>query len=248
MLRPAGRSGTPEDVLAADPAGDPRQTDTSPEGGESAEEDHDQEEKPDGHEHGAELALLHFSRRPREAEEIARLVRTRVLRPEATAWLTGLEAVRAFAAEHGLANVPYTATVDLGDHKVACPVGQWAAEQRRAWRRGELADWRTELLAETGFVFDPRDQAFTEFLDVCTLYFAEHHTLAAPRDAALGGVAVGERLHQARKPGGLGKKPERAKARRERLEAIDPDWNPDWPLTWQRHYAKAWARSSAVPT
>ncbi|MGP3991852.1 helicase associated domain-containing protein [Streptomyces sp. 3N207] len=183
--------------------------------------------------------MLHFSHRPREAEEIARLVRTRVLRPESTAWLTGLEAVRAFAAEHGHANVPYTATVHLGDQGVDYPVGQWAAEQRRAWRRGELADWRTKLLAEEGFVFDTRDQAFTEFLDVCALYHAEHHTLAAPRDAVLAGVAVGERLHQARKPGGLGKRPERAKSRRERLEGIDPDWNPDWSLSWQRHYAKA---------
>lgn len=237
-LRPAGRSGTPEDILAADPAGDPRQADTPTKGNEPADEDHDREEETDGGE-GAELALLHFSRRPREAEEIARLVRTRVLRPEATAWLTGLEAVRAFAAEHGHANIPYTATVDLGDHNVAYPAGQWAAEQRRAWRHGDLADWRTELLAEEGFVFDPRDQAFTEFLDVCALYFAEHHTLAAPRDAVIAGAAVGERLHQARKPGGLGKKSARAEARRERLEAIDRDWNPAWSLSWQRHYAKA---------
>ncbi|MGP3991517.1 helicase associated domain-containing protein [Streptomyces sp. 3N207] len=139
-------------------------------------------------------------------------MRTRVLRPESTAWLTGLEAVRTYAAAHGHANIPYTATVDLGDHNVAYPAGQWAAEQRRAWRRGELADWRTELLAETGFVFDPRDQSFTEFLDVCALYFAEHHTLAAPRDAVLVGVAVGERLHQARKPGGWARGPSAQRA------------------------------------
>ncbi|MEU2726000.1 DEAD/DEAH box helicase [Streptomyces smyrnaeus] len=235
-LRPAGRHGTPEDVLAADPAGDPREADTSTEG---EPPDEDGQEEPDGQEEGAELALLRFSRRGREAEEIARLVRTRVLRPESTAWLTGLEAVRAYAAEHGHANIPYTGTVPLGDHGVDYPVGQWAAEQRRSWRQGALADWRTELLAETGFVFDPRDQSFTEFLDVCALYFAEHHTLAAPREAVLAGVRIGERLHQARKPGGLGNKPERARSRRERLEAIDPDWNPAWPLSWQRHYAKA---------
>ncbi|WP_369199389.1 Helicase associated domain protein [Streptomyces sp. PU-14G] len=243
-LRPSGRSsGTPEDVLAADPAGDPRQQapEAAEEDGGPADDDQDQEEpEPTGeHGEGVELALLRFSRRPREADEIARLVRTRVLRPESTAWLTGLEAVRDFATEHGHANIPYTATVDLGDQQVDFPVGQWAAEQRRAWRAGDLADWRTDLLAETGFVFDPRDQSFTEFLDLCALYYAEHHTLAAPRDAVLAGVAVGERLHQARKPNGLGKKPERAKSRRERLEAIDPDWNPTWPLTWQRHYAKA---------
>ncbi|MBQ1122474.1 Helicase associated domain protein [Streptomyces smyrnaeus] len=239
-LRPAGRHGTPEDVLAADPAGDPRQAGTPPTGdGEPADTDEDRAKKmPDGSE-VVEPALLRFSRRGHDVQEIARLVRTRVLRPESTAWLTGLEAVRAYAAEHGHANIPYTATVALGDHHIDYPVGQWAAEQRRAWRAGDLADWRTELLAETGFVFDPRDQNFTEFLDVCALYFAEHHTLAAPRDAVLAGVRIGERLHQVRKPGGLGKKPERARSRRERLEAIDPDWNPDWTLSWQRHYAKA---------
>ncbi|MBQ0867343.1 DEAD/DEAH box helicase [Streptomyces sp. RK75] len=238
-LRPAGRSGTPEDVVAADPAGDPREADTSTEDNEPADEDRQEQEEPEGHVKGTELALLRFSRRGREAEEIARLVRTRVLRPESTAWLTGLEAVRTWAAEHGHANIPYTATVPLGDHHIDYPVGQWAAEQRRAWRHGDLADWRTELLAEEGFVFDPRDQSFTEFLDVCALYFAEHHTLAAPRDAVIAGVAVGERLHQARKPGGLGKKPERAENRRQRLEAIDPDWSPAWSVSWQRHYAKA---------
>ncbi|MEU5838584.1 Helicase associated domain protein [Streptomyces diacarni] len=229
-LRPAGRSsGTPEDVLAADPG----------EVSEPADEDQGQTEPEPDESPGVELALLRFSRRGREADEIARLVRTRVLRPESTGWLTGLEAVRAFATAHGHANIPYTATVDLGDHAVDFPVGQWAAEQRRAWRAGDLADWRTELLAETGFVFDPRDQAFTEFLDLCALYYADHHTLAAPRDAVLAGVPVGERLHQARKPDGLGTKPERANSRRERLEAIDPDWNPAWPISWQRHYAKA---------
>ncbi|MEU2726003.1 helicase associated domain-containing protein [Streptomyces smyrnaeus] len=120
-LRPADRSSTPEDVLAADPAGDPRhQADTAMEEGEPADEDH------------AELALLRFSRRGREAEEIARLVRTRVLRPESIEWLTGLEAVRTWAAEHGHANIPYTTTVPLGDHHIDYPVGQWAAEQRHS--------------------------------------------------------------------------------------------------------------------
>ena len=234
-LRPAGRRGSAEDTLATDPAGDPRKAAAAGTSeAEASTADHDKGQQGEV----AEPALLRFSRRGRDAEQIARLVRTRVLRPESTAWLTGLEAVRTFAAGHGHANIPYTAAVDLGDHNVAYPVGQWAAEQRRAWRSGHLDDWRIELLAEEGFVFDPRDQAFTEFLDLCALYHAEHHTLAAPRDAAIAGVRIGERLHQARKPGGLGKNPERAKARRRQLEAIDPDWNPRWPLPWQRHYAK----------
>ncbi|MFE9341349.1 Helicase associated domain protein [Streptomyces sp. NPDC007063] len=239
-LRPSGRhSGTPEDTLAADPAGDPRQhTGTEPaEEGEPADHDPGQAEEPEDGE-GAGLALLRFSRRGRQTDEIARLVRTRVLRPESTAWLTGLEAVRTYAAAHGHANIPYTATTHLGDQDIDYPVGQWAAEQRRSRRAGALADWRTELLAETGFTRPPRPELHGVPGRLRALR-REHHTLAAPRDAVLAGVPIGERLHQARKPDGLGTKPERAQARRERLETIDPDWNPEWPLSWQRHWAKA---------
>ncbi|MDJ1136830.1 DEAD/DEAH box helicase [Streptomyces iconiensis] len=248
-LRPDRARGTAEDAVAADPAGDPRiPPDTSDaakptaDPGNDADADGDTEDEARDEVRDAavfEPALLRFSHRGRDAEEIARLVRTRVLRPESTAWLAGLEAFRAYAAEQGHGNPPYTATVHLGASPLAYPVGQWTAEQRRAWRRGELADWRTELLSEAGMVWDPRDRRFSEFLDVCALYHAEHHTLAAPRHAALAGVPVGERLHAARKPGGLGTDPERAGARRRRLEAIDPDWNPGWSLVWQRHYAKA---------
>lgn len=39
-----------------------------------------------------------------------------------------------------------------------------------------------------------------------------------------------------RRTGGLGKDPERARARAEQLTAIDPDWDCPWPLDWQRHY------------
>ncbi|MGP3974335.1 Helicase associated domain protein [Streptomyces sp. 8N114] len=142
-LRPAAAAGRRRTSWPPTRPETPRQQTDTAESGEPADEDHDQEQEPDGHEQGADLALLHFSRRPREADQIARLVRTRILRPESTAWLTGLEAARAFVAEHGHANVPYTATVYLGDHKVAYPAGQWAAEPRRAWWHGELADWRT---------------------------------------------------------------------------------------------------------
>ncbi|MFD3762273.1 helicase associated domain-containing protein [Streptomyces sp. NPDC058622] len=43
-----------------------------------------------------------------------------------------------------------------------------------------------------------------------------------------------------RRPGGLGKDPDRARRRADELAAVDPDWNPrenGWTVDWQRHYA-----------
>jgi hypothetical protein len=39
-----------------------------------------------------------------------------------------------------------------------------------------------------------------------------------------------------RRPGALGKDPERAARRTEQLAAIDPDWDCLWPLDWRRQY------------
>ncbi|MFD5065239.1 helicase associated domain-containing protein [Streptomyces sp. NPDC058394] len=50
---------------------------------------------------------------------------------------------------------------------------------------------------------------------------------------------VGQCLTNLRRPGGLGKDPERAQRRAEQLAAVDPDWNPGalgWTVDWQRHY------------
>jgi hypothetical protein len=50
---------------------------------------------------------------------------------------------------------------------------------------------------------------------------------------------VGQWLTNIRRPGGLGKDPERAARRAQQLAAIDPDWNPrllGWTVDWQRHY------------
>ncbi|MFC7934580.1 helicase associated domain-containing protein, partial [Streptomyces cinereoruber] len=66
-----------------------------------------------------------------------------------------------------------------------------------------------------------------------------HGTLAAPKDAVVEGVAVGQWLANLRKAGGLGKDADRAALRRAALEGIDPDWNPEWSADWQRHYATA---------
>ncbi|MCX5315935.1 helicase associated domain-containing protein [Streptomyces sp. NBC_00154] len=65
-------------------------------------------------------------------------------------------------------------------------------------------------------------------------------TLAAPRHAVALDKPVGQWLTNLRRPGGLGKDPERAAQRAQQLAAIDPDWNPGqlgWTVDWQRHWA-----------
>ncbi|WP_371794053.1 helicase associated domain-containing protein, partial [Streptomyces sp. NBC_01718] len=83
------------------------------------------------------------------------------------------------------------------------------------------------------------DTAFAENLAAARAYHAQAGTLAAPRHATALGKPVGQWLTNLRRPGGLGKDPERAARRAEQLTAIDPDWNPGglgWTVDWQRHY------------
>ena len=94
-----------------------------------------------------------------------------------------------------------------------------------------------ELLDELGMVWSVADAHFMKNLTAARTYFAVHSTLAAPKDAAADGVAVGQWLANCRKAGGLGANPERAAERRRLLEGIDPDWAPAWPVDWQRAYA-----------
>ncbi|WP_425576438.1 Helicase associated domain protein [Streptomyces glaucosporus] len=121
------------------------------------------------------------------------------------------------------------------------PLGQWVSEQRRAYRAGTLPAWRIELLEEAGMVWSVPDAAFEENLAAARTYHALHGTLCAPRTAVAEGRPVGQWLTNCRRPGGLGKNPQRAAERAARLAAIDPDWNPaekGWTVDWQRHYTK----------
>ncbi|MFF4392822.1 helicase associated domain-containing protein [Streptomyces sp. NPDC001552] len=88
--------------------------------------------------------------------------------------------------------------------------------------------------------WDTADAAFEANLGTARAYYELHETLAAPRGAAVLDVAIGQYLSNIRRPGGLGKDPERAERRAAALAAIDPDWNPKvlgWTVDWQRHYA-----------
>ncbi|GGO42904.1 helicase [Streptomyces daqingensis] len=252
------RSGTPDDVRALDPHQPASRDDTEPGGNE-----------PDGQERGATgsksassegaaeagVPLLRFSS-PRDPDVIASFLRTRVLRPESEVWLTGYNALRRWVTEHGHAQVPLHATINLTEHESegegegegehdgegegesTFALGSWVSEQRRQQREGVLRPWRGELLDELGMVWSVHDIAFWRKLTAARDYHARHGTLAAPKGAVIDDVAIGQALANFRKPGGLGKNPERAAQRRAQLEAIDPDWNPTWPIPWQRHWAK----------
>ncbi|MER6392784.1 helicase associated domain-containing protein [Streptomyces sp. NPDC001523] len=94
-------------------------------------------------------------------------------------------------------------------------------------------------LEELGIVWDTADAAFAENLAAVRAYFELHGTLAAPRHATALDRAIGQWLTNIRRPGGLGKGPERAGRRARELAAVDPDWNPrghGWTVDWQRHH------------
>ncbi|GAA2448312.1 DEAD/DEAH box helicase [Streptomyces glaucus] len=218
----------------------------------------------EGEEAAEAVPLLRFAT-PRDPALIAQFVRIRVIRPESHLWLTGLNALRKwhrqqkesedqepeeYSREHGDGNRTQaqgqggkergkgTVVVPLDARVGHFPLGQWVSEQRRAYRAGTLAAWRVELLEEAGMVWSVPDAQFEENLAAARVYFAVHGTLCAPRTAVAEGRPVGQWLTNCRRPGGLGKNPDRAAERAARLAAIDPDWNPAWPTDWQRHYAK----------
>ncbi|MGP3953501.1 Helicase associated domain protein [Streptomyces sp. 7N604] len=179
--------------------------------------------------------LLKFST-PRDPDLIARFVERRVLQPDSEVWLTGYDLLRRWVGEHGHAKVPLEERVPGPDGEPYA-LGGWVSEQRRAQRDGVLAPWRFDMLNELGMVWSVHDAAFEVWVSCARRYFEVSGTLAAPREAVIDGRAIGQALANFRKPGGLGKNAERARSRDGLLRAIDPDWNPPWPISWQRHYA-----------
>ncbi|MFD5390794.1 Helicase associated domain protein [Streptomyces sp. NPDC127074] len=191
----------------------------------------------------AESALLHFSS-PRDGATIAAFLRTRVYRPDSLVWLQGYQALLRWRAENeitGLCAVSYDVEVEVGVTK-SFPLGRWVHQQRKALRAGELEPRRKELLdaPEAGMVWEPGEEAWESKLAALRSYRRATGHLAPRQDAVWGEgeamVPIGQHMANLRRKDGLGKDPERARARAKQLEAIDPDWTCPWPLDWQRHY------------
>jgi len=170
--------------------------------------------------------LLRFAA-PRDPVMVAEWVSFNVIDTEKQDWARGWAKLKTFTQREGHARVPY------GHKEGATPLGQWVAEQRRAYGAGQMTGLRVKRLNKLGMVWNLADERFQENLEAARAYYQDHWTLCAPRTATALDKPVGQWLSNLRRPGALADHPEWEEALRE----VDPDWNPAWPADWQRHYA-----------
>ncbi|WP_405851160.1 Helicase associated domain protein [Streptomyces sp. NBC_00090] len=170
--------------------------------------------------------LLRFAA-PRDPVMVADWVSFNVIDTERQDWARGWAKLKAYVERVGHARVPY------GHREGAAPLGQWVAEQRRAYVAGEMSGQRAGRLERLGMVWSVVDERFQENLQAAKAYYEEYWTLCAPRTATMLDRPIGQWLANLRRPGALDDHPEWKAA----LEAVDGDWNPAWPAPWQRHYA-----------
>ncbi|MCX5589601.1 DEAD/DEAH box helicase [Streptomyces erythrochromogenes] len=170
--------------------------------------------------------LLRFAA-PRDPVMVADWVSFNVIDTERQDWARGWAALKKFTEREAHARVPY------GHKEGAYPLGQWVAEQRRAYGAGQMNGLRASRLEQLGMVWSLADERFQENLEAAKAYYEQHWTLCAPRSATMLDRPVGQWLSNLRRPGALEGHPEWKTA----LEAVDEDWTPSWPPEWQRHYA-----------
>ncbi|TXL83650.1 DEAD/DEAH box helicase [Streptomyces sp. IB2014 016-6] len=206
-------------------------------------------------------ALLKFST-PRDPAALAAFINLRVLNPEHEHWRRGIEAAVIYTREHSDLRVPYTFRVPAVDNQetdagrwpaplAGFPLGQWIADARRLYARGDMDEDRIAQLETLGMIWSHYDVAWEEGLSAARGWAAEHGHLLAPLDATHQGAAVGTWLKNARAAARKAQENERRRAeglpvessagalsqeRREQLEDIDPSWCPSWPVTWQRSF------------
>ncbi|MDW4910962.1 Helicase associated domain protein [Streptomyces sp. ADMS] len=170
--------------------------------------------------------LLRFAA-PRDPVMVADWVSFNVIDTERQDWARGWAKLKTYVERVGNARVPY------GHREGATPLGQWVAEQRRAYGAGEMNGQRAQRLERLGMVWSMADERFQENLEAAKAYYDQHWTLCAPRTAAMLDRPLGMWLANLRRPGALDDHPDWKTA----LETVDEDWNPEWPADWQRHYA-----------
>ncbi|MGR4854938.1 Helicase associated domain protein [Streptomyces sp. LARHCF252] len=170
--------------------------------------------------------LLRFAA-PRDPVMVADWVSFNVIDTERQDWARGWAKLKLFTEREGHARVPY------GHREGGTPLGQWVAEQRRAYQAGQMSGQRARRLEALGMVWSLADERFQENLEAARVYYEQFGTLAAPRSAVALGKPLGQWLSNLRRPGALEGHPDWEQA----LTAIDEQWNPAWSADWQRHYA-----------
>ncbi|MFE3738322.1 Helicase associated domain protein [Streptomyces sp. NPDC059134] len=220
--------------------------------------------------------LLKFST-PRDPAQLAAFINLRVIDPEHEHWRRGIEAAVLYAREHGDLKVPFTYRVPGGEDQAVeaegwpaslagFPLGQWIADNRRFYARGDMDEDRVEQLEKLGMIWSHYDVAWEEGLSAARGWAAGAGHLLAPLDATHRGYRVGIWLKNARAAARKATENEQRRAeglplqssagtlsdeRREQLEDIDPSWCPAWPVEWQRAFHLVRLRLEAgrpVPT
>jgi superfamily II DNA or RNA helicase len=224
-----------------------------------------QEDRSEGEDSGPSAParqLLKFST-PRDPAQLAAFINLRVLNPEHEHWRRGIEAAVIYNRLHGDLRVPFTYRVPASGSQEAeaegwpaslsaFPLGQWIADARRFYARGDMDEDRIEQLETLGMVWSHHDVAWEEALTAARGWAAEHGHLLAPLDATHKGFKIGTFLKNARAAARRGIENEQRQAeglpvkttsawmlsaeRREQLEEIDPSWCPTWPVEWQRSF------------
>ncbi|WP_181792837.1 DEAD/DEAH box helicase [Streptomyces sp. WELS2] len=203
--------------------------------------------------------LLKFSV-PRDPAQLAAFINLRVINSEHEHWRRGIEAAVIYNRLHGDLKVPFTYRVPGGEGQAVeaegwpaslanFPLGQWIADARRFYARGDMDEDRVEQLEKLGMVWSHFDVAWEEGLAAARGWAAEAGHLLAPLDATFQGYKVGIWLKNARAAARKAAEIEQQRAeglpvespagalseeRREQLEDIDPSWCPSWPVGWQR--------------
>ncbi|WP_436841860.1 helicase associated domain-containing protein [Streptomyces syringium] len=164
-----------------------------------------------------------------------------------------------YVREHGdLKVVPFTYRVPEGEEAEGVgwpaslanfPLGQWIADNRRLYARGNMDQDRITQLEKLGMIWSHYDVAWEEGLSAARGWAETNGHLLAPLNATHQGYKVGTWLKNARAAARRALELEQRQAeglpvestagalspeRREQLEDIDPSWCPTWPVTWQR--------------
>ncbi|MEV6080681.1 Helicase associated domain protein [Streptomyces sp. NPDC052069] len=201
----------------------------------------------------AAAGVLRFSEE-RDPVAVARFLRLRVIDPEGAYWRRGVEAAGRWLRESGgsVLRVPYmVVTPEDWGGVGGYPLGQWIAEQRRAYAAGTLESARVVELEQLGMVWSERDAAWADGVAVAAEYAEVHGHLLPPTGAVWKGYPIGVWVKNARAAARKAAQIEElraagqpvasaagamTRARRDELDAIDPGWCPAWDISWQRVY------------
>ena len=164
-------------------------------------------------------------------EDAAQILQVRVFRNALSCrgqgsdpWEMGFQELLAYKAEYGCVSVPASFNTASG-----FKLGQWIQQRRKDRRRGKLGQEQIDRLDRLGFVWDVRNQLWTQGLEDLLAYKAEHGDVLVPRlYQTVGGHNLGFWVNHQREAKSQGKlTPEQI----EQLEGLGFVWDV-WNQWW----------------